>query len=146
MIHPFQIVSVNVSEKKGTPKSPVTSIRCLPDFGVKGDAHAGPGKRQVSLLAAEAVDEANTSGAKVVYGDFAENITTRGVVLPALPLGTRLMVGDVVLEITQIGKACHTRCEVGKRVGECIMPRKGVFARVITGGTLEPGALGHYDL
>lgn len=142
----FEVVSVNISEKKGTPKSPVASIRCLPDLGVEGDAHAGPGKRQVSLLAAEAVDEAAASGAKVVYGDFAENITTRGVDLPSLPIGTRLFIGSTVLEISQIGKKCHNRCEVGKRVGDCVMPRKGVFTRVIEGGEIAPGAVGHYGL
>jgi MOSC domain-containing protein YiiM len=139
-----EIVSTNISTAKGTRKKPVShGIRLVVDHGVDGDAHADAGAdddRQVSLLAVESIDKMRAAGADVAPGDFAENITTLGLHLPALPIGTRLRFGDEVeLEITRIGKKCHSKCDILKQVGDCIMPREGVFARVITGGTTRPG-------
>jgi MOSC domain-containing protein YiiM len=128
----FEIVSLNVSESKGTPKRPVGELVLVAQSGALGDAHAGPGKRQVSLLAAEDFDPALGAAP----GDFAENITTRGVDLPSLPLGTRLSIGEAVLEVSQIGKECHSSCAIRERTGDCVMPRRGVFARVIVGGRI----------
>lgn len=137
----FEIVSLNVSESKGTPKRPVGELVLVEDSGILGDAHAGPGKRQVSLLAAEDIEAfgASSRGAQpaVAPGDFAENITTRGVDLPSLPLGTRLSIGEAVLEVSQIGKECHSSCAIRERTGDCAMPRRGVFARVIVGGRIS---------
>ncbi len=132
------IVSLNVSTSKGEAKSPVTSVTLRPDHGVEGDAHAGAWHRQVSLLAVESIESMRAKGAtELVPGDFAENITTRGIDLAALPVGTRLIAGEVELEITQIGKKCHAKCNIFTKVGDCIMPREGVFAKVIRGGTLH---------
>ena len=135
------IVAVCTSEKKGTVKKPVPEINIKEGFGVVGDAHADCAThRQVSLLAEESIDKMRAKGFTLNPGDFAENITTRGIDLTKIPIGTRLEVGDeIVLEMTQIGKECHASCEIRKLVGDCIMPREGVFTRVIKGGKAKAG-------
>ena len=136
----MKIVSIAVSRKKGTPKTPVDEAYISQDHGLEGDAHAGPWHRQVSLLAAESIEAARANGLEVGFGDFAENIATLGVDWKTLPVGTRARLGaEVVLEITQIGKECHTRCAIFYKAGDCIMPREGVFARVIHAGTVRRG-------
>ncbi|MBI5016323.1 MAG: MOSC domain-containing protein [Deltaproteobacteria bacterium] len=133
------LVSINVSEEKGTKKVPVARAR-LGAEGIEGDAHAGAWHRMVSLLAEESVDKMRAAGLDVGPGAFAENLTTRGLDLLALPLGTRLRVGaDAVLELTQHGKECHSRCAIYYQAGDCVMPREGVFARVQTGGEIHTG-------
>jgi len=134
------IVSLNVSTKKGESKQPVASVTVRPDHGVEGDAHAGDWHRQISLLAMESIEVMKAKGAELVPGDFAENITTRGIDLANLPIGTRLVSDAVELEITQIGKKCHAKCNIFTKVGDCIMPRQGVFAKVIKGGVLSRDA------
>ena len=142
----FEIVSLNTSARKGERKTPVPRVTLVVDQGLEGDAHAGDGLRQVSLLAAEDIDEMIRRGARVGPGDFAENITTRGIPLADLPLGTLLTIGEVALEVTQIGKECHTRCAIFQQVGDCIMPRRGIFARVRQGGEISHESLGHYRI
>jgi MOSC domain-containing protein YiiM len=134
-----RIVSLNVSTSKGIGKKPVTEVVVRPAHGIEGDAHAGPWHRQVSLLASESIEKMRTQGLTLAPGDFAENITTEGLELAALPVGTRLAVGEVELEITQIGKKCHTKCQIFQQVGNCIMPTEGIFAKVVRGGTLKAG-------
>jgi MOSC domain-containing protein YiiM len=134
-----KIVAVCVSEKKGERKTPVAAAELQEEHGIIGDGHAGPWHRQVSLLAQESIDKMRALGLDVTTGDFAENLTTLGLNLPALPLGTRLTVGDAELEITQIGKECHTRCAIFYQAGDCVMPKEGIFARVLRGGTVRPG-------
>ena len=140
----FEIVSLNISEKKGTPKRPVERMLLVPNHGARGDAHAGPWHRQVSLLAKEAIDAIREKGADVSCGDFAENITTRGIDLASLPVGARLRIGDALLEVTQIGKECHKGCAIMKQVGDCIMPRQGIFAKVLSGGEISNASAGSY--
>ena len=136
-----RILAVNISEKKKTPKKSIAEGRLIEEFGIEGDAHAGKWHRQVSLLAKESIDKAQgmrTDG--LCHGVFAENLTTEGIELYTLPVGTRLQVGsEAVLEITQIGKECHDGCAIKALVGQCIMPREGVFARVLRGGVVRPG-------
>jgi MOSC domain-containing protein YiiM len=135
-----RIVAVSVSDRKGVVKHNVPQARLLVEHGLEGDAHAEGGIRQVSLLAQESIDKMRAAGAQVHPGDFAENLTTLGLDVCALPLGTRLKVGtEVELEITQIGKTCHKGCAIRELVGDCIMPREGVFARVVQGGMVAPG-------
>ena len=135
------VVAVNTSEKKGTTKTPVPEINVKENFGVAGDAHADCAThRQVSLLAEESIDKMRGKGLELNYGDFAENITTKGIDLVSLPVGTRLNVGkEVVLEMTQIGKECHAGCAIREQIGDCIMPREGIFAKVIRGGRVRAG-------
>jgi MOSC domain-containing protein YiiM len=140
----FEIVSLNISEKKGMPKQPVERMLLVPDHGAQGDAHAGPWHRQVSLLAVEAIDAMRKKGAAVSSGDFAENITTRGIELASLPVGARLRIGDALLEVTQIGKECHKGCAIMQQVGDCIMPKQGIFAKVISGGEITNASAGTY--
>jgi MOSC domain-containing protein YiiM len=134
-------IAVCTSQKKGTRKKPVPEIIVQEEFGVVGDAHADcQTHRQVSLLAIESINKMRDKGFDLNPGDFAENITTQGMELVPLPIGARLRVGkDIVLEISQIGKECHAGCEIRNLVGDCIMPREGVFARVINGGSLKAG-------
>ncbi len=147
-----EVVSVNLNSTKGAPKRPVDEIELIVDLGPKGDAHAAPGDRQVSLLAAESIERARsefersgkaceaTGGLQLGPGSFAENITTRGVDLVALSPGDRLRVGEeAVLAITKIGKDCHRRCAIYYKTGDCIMPSEGVFARVERAGAVKPG-------
>ncbi len=132
------VVSINLSQTKGVRKQPVKRA-AIGAKGIEGDAHAGPWHRMVSLLAEESIEKMRQAGLDVGPGDFAENLTTRGVDLLALPLGTRLRVGSAVLEISQHGKECHSRCAIYYQAGDCVMPREGVFARVIEGGAVAVG-------
>lgn len=134
------VVSVNLSRTKSVRKKPGKEGVLIEDFGFEGDAHAGPGVRQVSLLALESIEKMKNMGLKVGPGDFAENITTSGLDLPKLPLGTILEIGGgVVLEVSQIGKTCHTKCAIFRQVGQCVMPEEGIFARVIKSGKIKAG-------
>jgi len=135
------VIAVCESENKGTKKTPVAEVTVKENYGVVGDAHADSlTHRQVSLLAIESIDKMRSKGFDLNPGDFAENITTRGIDLPSLPIGTKLVVGDeTILEITQIGKECHAACAIRRQVGDCIMPREGVFARVVRGGRVKAG-------
>lgn len=135
-----RVVAVCISVKKGTQKEDVGEVKLVEDYGVERDAHAGPGHRQVSLLALESADVMREKGLDIDSGDFGENIVTEGLDLKRLRLGTRLKVGkDALLEITQIGKECHDRCAIYYKAGDCIMPREGIFTRVLTGGLVRTG-------
>ena len=135
-----RIRAISVSEQKGMQKVNVPEAELLADFGIVGDAHAGNWHRQVSLLAVESIDKMVGKGAKVSPGDFAENITTEGLSLHELSVGSKLRLGgSVELEVTQFGKKCRRRCEIFERVGDCIMPREGVFARVVKAGAISAG-------
>jgi len=134
------IVAVNRSRQKGTRKEDIGEGILLAGFGLEGDAHAGPWHRQVSLLAEESIAKMRNQKIELGFGDFAENLTTRGLDLPQLPVGTRLEVGaEVLLEVTQIGKECHQSCEIRRLVGDCVMPREGIFASVLSGGAVKAG-------
>lgn len=136
----MKIVSIAVSEKKGTRKVQVNETPVIADHGLKGDAHAGQWHRQVSFLASESITRVREQGFDVTFGDFAENIATEGIDWMTIPVGTRVRLGDdVLVEITQIGKECHSGCDIFRMVGDCIMPREGIFGRVVTGGTIRPG-------
>ena len=132
------IVAVSVSSRKGERKTPSPSVHLRENYGIIGDAHAGDWHRQVSLLAEESIAKMVALGLAVGPGDFAENITTRGIDLMNLPIGTRLAIGPVLLEISQIGKVCHTRCAIYYQAGDCVMPKEGVFATVVSGGVVRP--------
>jgi MOSC domain-containing protein YiiM len=135
-----EIVSINISKKRGEMKTPLKSCFLVEDFGIEGDAHAGKWKRQLSLLAFESIEQMIEMGSKgLVPGNFAENITTVGLELYTLPVGTKLSLGSCIVEITQIGKKCHTHCEVYESIGSCIMPTEGIFARVLNGGEIFSG-------
>jgi molybdenum cofactor synthesis domain-containing protein len=134
-----KVLAVCISEKKGTQKKPVPEITLKEDWGIVGDAHAGHWHRQVSLLAFEKIDEFRKKGAEVDFGAFGENIVCEGFDLKTLPVGTRFRIGDCLLELSQIGKACHSHCEIYKVMGDCIMPREGVFTVVLKGGVVRPG-------
>lgn len=134
-----QVVSVCISEKKGTKKHPVAKISLRPHHGIVGDAHAGDWHRQVSLLANESVDRMRKEGLTLAAGDFAENILTEGITLRTLPVGTVLRAGEVRLEVTQIGKECHNDCEIRRLTGMCVMPTDGIFAVVLNEGVIRPG-------
>jgi MOSC domain-containing protein YiiM len=140
-IKPGRIQAVSLSDQKGVSKHNIPAGRLVADHGLEGDAHAGSG-RQVSLLAQESIDKMIAMGAAVSAGDFAENLTVTGLEVMRLPIGARVRVGpEAVLEITQIGKACHKGCAIREQVGDCVMPREGVFARVLKGGEVKPGDL-----
>ena len=135
-----KVLAVNISEEKGTKKTNVQSCTLLKDFGLKGDAHGGPWHRQVSLLANESIEKMKAMGLKVGYGDFAENITTEGIDLVNLPIGTTVRIGNsVLLRVTQIGKECHTRCAIYYQAGDCVMPKEGIFAEVVNKGEVKVG-------
>ncbi len=135
-----KVLAVNISEEKGTKKTNIQSCALLKGFGLKGDAHGGPWHRQVSLLANESIDKMKAKGLKVGYGDFAENITTEGVDLVHLPIGTKIRIGNaVLLHVTQIGKVCHTRCAIYYEAGDCVMPTEGIFAEVLGEGEVKVG-------
>ncbi|MBU5613862.1 MOSC domain-containing protein [Geomonas azotofigens] len=134
-----RVRAVCTSRNKGERKTPVPSVEVVEDHGIEGDAHAGVWHRQVSLLAMESIEKMRKLGLSVDTGDFAENITTSGIELPTLPIGTRLKVGETVLEVTQIGKECHTRCAIYHQAGDCVMPKEGIFARVVSGGRISAG-------
>jgi molybdopterin adenylyltransferase len=135
-----RIRAISVSRQKGEPKRNVPEAELKADFGMVGDAHAGNGPRQVSLLTMESIEELRGKGADISPGDFAENLTVEGLDLSALAVGHRLRIADAVeLEVTQLGKRCHGRCRIFEKLGDCIMPRQGVFARVVTGGRIQVG-------
>ena len=134
-----EVIAVCISENKGERKTPVPSVELLPEHGVKGDAHAGEWHRQVSLLAMESIEKMKRLGLDVDSGDFAENITTRGIDLVKLPVGSRLKLGEATVEITQIGKECHNRCAIYHQAGDCVMPKEGIFAKVLLGGDVKVG-------
>lgn len=133
------IKAICISEKRGTEKQQVEKARLLPDFGIEGDAHGGRWHRQVSLLSFEKAEEFKAKGADIVPGAFGENLLVDGYDFRALPVGTRFQCGEACLELTQIGKECHTHCRIYHKMGECIMPTQGVFAKVIRGGEIQVG-------
>ena len=133
------VISVNISEQKGTVKREVPEIQLKLRHGIVGDAHAGDWHRQISLLAEESVDKMRSLLPELQPGAFAENIYTRGLELKSLPVGTRLRLGETVVEVTQIGKECHSDCEIKKRTGKCVMPTEGIFAVVVKEGTVRKG-------
>ena len=134
-----KVVSVNISEKKGAVKREVPEIHLKLRHGIVGDAHAGDWRRQISLLAEESVDKMRSLLPGLQPGAFAENINTRGLELKTLPIGTRLRLGETVVEVTQIGKECHSDCEIKQRTGKCVMPTEGIFAVVVKEGTVRKG-------
>ena len=134
-----KIISLNISMKKGVTKEPVSQVALRMNHGIEGDAHAGKWHRQVSLLAQESIEVMRAKGLTLLPGDFAENITTQGIDLAHLPIGTRLAAGEAELEVTQIGKKCHKGCAIFKQVGDCIMPREGIFAKVVHEGIIRQG-------
>ena len=134
------VQAVCISAERGVQKTPVAEIELLIEHGVKGDGHAGDWHRQVSLLADESAEIMRRKGIAVGPGGFGENIVTRGIEVKGLPVGTRMRVGaGALLEVTQIGKLCHTPCAIGRLAGECIMPTDGIFCRVLQGGIVRPG-------
>ena len=133
------VLAVCTSLNKGERKKPVPAVELVTEHGIAGDAHAGDGHRQISLLAQESIDKMRAMGLAVSAGDFAENITTTGIDLVSLPVGSKLELGSTLLEVTQIGKECHTRCAIFYQAGDCVMPKEGVFARVLKGGVVTAG-------
>ena len=135
-----KVLSINISDKKGVIKEPIGSGLFIEDYGLENDAHSGNWHRQVSLLAIESFDKMENQGIEgLVPGVFAENITTEGIVLYELPVGTRLKIGETIQEVTQIGKECHTGCAISQKVGKCVMPKEGIFTKVIKGGIIKEG-------
>jgi len=135
-----KVTAINISEKKGVPKTTIGVGEFIVDFGLKNDAHGGNWHRQVSFLGQESIDKMTALGIKgLCTGKFAENITTEGIELYTLPIGTRMDIGGVIFEVTQIGKECHQKCAIYHQIGDCIMPKEGIFARVIKGGIIRPG-------
>ncbi|MBJ6800244.1 MULTISPECIES: MOSC domain-containing protein [Geomonas] len=134
-----KIIAVNISKNKGERKTPVPEVTLREEHGIVGDGHAGDWHRQVSLLAQESIAKMQALGLDVKEGDFAENITTEGVDLVSLPIGAKIELGETLLEVTQIGKECHTRCAIYYQAGDCVMPKEGIFARVLRGGVVRPG-------
>lgn len=134
-----RIIALCLSTRKGIPKTPVDRAELLPDHGLTGDAHAGPWHRQVSLLATESIARVRRIIPDLAHGAFAENIVTEGIDLKSLPVGTRLQLGCALLEVTQIGKECHNDCAIKEATGDCVMPREGIFCRVLEGGVIRVG-------
>ena len=134
-----KVLGICVSEKRGTQKKEVNEAILKENWGIEGDAHAGDWHRQVSLLSFEKIEAFREKGADVDFGAFGENLIVEGYDLRRLPVGTRFRIGEAVLELTQIGKECHSHCEIYKKMGECIMPTEGIFARVLHGGIIEKG-------
>ena len=135
-----KILSVNISDKKGEKKHNVGAARAIVNQGLENDAHIGMAIRQISLLAAESVEKIRQKGLNVQYGDFAENLTTQGIELYTLPLGTKFRIGkDILLEVTQIGKTCLAPCAIYHAVGDCVMPKEGIFVRVLSEGVINVG-------
>lgn len=135
-----KVISINISDKKGIPKDPIKEGMFLENFGLENDSHGGDWHRQVSLLGQESINKITEMGIKdLAPGRFAENITTEGILLYELPVGTRLKIGDTIQEVTQIGKECHSRCAIFHTVGDCVMPKEGIFTKVIQEGVVKPG-------
>ena len=139
------IKAMCTSAKKGTAKKTVCSATLVVGHGIEGDAHAGKWHRQVSLLSWQAIEAFKARGAIVTHGCFGENLVVDGIDFATLPVGTRLSCNDVLLEVSQIGKECHTKCEVFRKTGDCIMPKKGIFTRVIKGGKVKTGDTVRFD-
>jgi len=136
----IEIISIAVSRKKGTRKTQVKEAILMENHGLEGDAHAGDWHRQISFLSSENIEKAKKEGLNVTFGDFAENIATKGVDWKAVPIGTIVKLGETaVAEITQIGKECHNKCAIYYQAGDCIMPKEGVFARVLKPGKITCG-------
>jgi MOSC domain-containing protein YiiM len=135
-----RVVAVCVSKGVGTPKEPIAEAALCVNWGIHGDAHAGHWHRQVSMLAMESIDKIRAKGLEVGPGSFAENITTAGITLHTLPVGTRLLVGGALAEVTQIGKECHARCAIYEMAGDCVMPREGIFVRILEPGMVRAGS------
>lgn len=137
-----KVLSVNISETKGVVKKPIGEGNFKENFGLEGDAHSGDWHRQVSLLGIESFEKMTKEGVEgLVPGIFAENITTEGIVLYELPIGTKLVIGETIQEVTQIGKECHTGCEIAKKVGKCVMPKEGIFTKILKPGVVKEGDL-----
>lgn len=134
-----KIIAVCISEKKGTEKVNIIEGNFIKDFGIENDAHGGNWHRQVSLISFDKIKEFNNKGAAVDFGDFGENLVVEGIDFRTLPIGTKFVCNNVILELTQIGKECHDRCAIYDKIGDCIMPREGVFAVVIEGGKISVG-------
>jgi len=135
-----KIKAISISKKRGTRKHNIAAAELKVDFGILDDAHGGNWHRQVSLLAAESIEKMTARGASVAAGDFAENITTEGIDMSILSLGSKLKLGDAAeIEISQFGKKCHSQCEIFQQLGDCIMPRKGIFAKVTKPGQIKQG-------
>lgn len=135
-----KVISINISDVKGVVKEKIEEGIFKENHGLSGDAHAGEWHRQVSLLGVESINKMIEQGAEGLdYGKFAENITTEGIVLYELPVGTRLKIGETIHEVTQIGKKCHHGCAIKQQVGDCVMPREGIFTKVINGGKIKNG-------
>ena len=133
-----KLVAISISKKKGIPKTNVASARMIKNYGIDGDAHAGNWHRQVSLLPLESIEKMRAAGLpNLRAGAFAENLTIEGITLNQLPIGTKIKIGhSILMEVTQIGKECHDKCAIFIKVGDCVMPREGIFAKVINGGEL----------
>ncbi len=135
-----KVVAINISEKKGVMKKPIEEGNFKEGFGLEGDAHAGKWHRQVSLLGIESIDKMKKIGIKgLCSGNFAENLTTEGITLYEIPIGTKLKIGETIQEVTQIGKECHDTCAIKKKVGQCVMPKEGIFTQVLKGGKIKAG-------
>lgn len=134
-----QIMAVCISEKKGTQKKGISEGHFIEEFGIEHDAHAGKWHRQVSLLSYETIEAFKARGAEIGDGAFGENVIVKGIDLVHLPVGTKLSCGDILLEVTQIGKECHNDCAIKKAVGKCVMPTEGIFAVVVKEGVVRPG-------
>ena len=134
-----KVIATCISTQKGTQKKNVHSVNLIEDWGIENDAHAGKWHRQVSLLSNDRIEEFKARGAKIKQGAFGENLIVEGIDFKTLPIGTKFKCNDVVLELTQIGKECHSGCEIYKIMGDCIMPREGVFTKVLHGGTISEG-------
>ena len=134
-----KVLAICISKHKGTLKNEVSEANFIEEFGIEGDAHAGKWHRQVSLLAFERIDDFRNKGGNVDFGAFGENLVVDGIELHKLPVGQQLQVGEVLLEVTQIGKECHDKCAIYYQVGECIMPKNGIFTRVLKGGKVKVG-------
>ena len=134
-----KILAICISEKRGTAKFEIPQAEVKKDWGIVGDAHGGNWHRQISLLSFEKIEDFRSKGANVDFGAFGENLLVQGFDFKMLPVGTVFQCNDVVLEMTQIGKKCHSECEIFHQVGDCIMPREGVFAKVIKGGIISVG-------
>lgn len=142
----FSIESINVSEKKGMTKKPIESAEIKENHGIVGDAHAGDWHRQISMLASEEIENVRPSIPQIKYGDFAENITTKGIDLAKLPIGSKIFMGDCEFEVTQIGKECHAKCYIHQITGDCIMPRSGIFVKVLKGGHISNASSCYYTI
>ena len=134
-----KLIAICISEHRGTQKHQVEKATLIENWGIEKDAHGGTWHRQVSLLSLEKIEEFQKKGAKIDFGAFGENLIIEGFDLRTIPVGTKIQIGTTLLELTQIGKECHSHCQIYKTMGDCIMPREGVFAKVITGGTIRPG-------